>query len=209
MVQPIEQLEDDIIALAFAPVTHLYQTPGSAVETIPSGTIGDTSSGPTVCVIEVWGAGGGGGDGTTVGGQTDYGGSGASGGYYKITLHFGQADWGTTISYTVGAGGAATVAGSASLVATGTYSGSFDGTCGGGGAGASHEVGGTGGSSVGSGDANITGNNGVGTAPGAAGGAGIIGVQGVGYGAGGIASLSGSGNLGGAGVAGAVSFLYS
>jgi hypothetical protein len=182
-------------------VTHTYATAvTNATETIPIGA--------TTCVIEVWGASGGGG--CTASGITAASGGG-SGGYSRTSV---SVTGGKTFTYTVGVGGPAAtnpgvgVTGGLSSVVAGTQA--ITTITDNGGAGGSASIGGAGGAASGGTAANTTGNSGsnatAGT-PGGAGGAGIVGVNGTGN-AGGIGGIFGAG-IGTAGGTGKIIFSYS
>ena len=164
---------------SFTPVTRTY-TSGSGTETIPTGA--------SQVVIEVWGAGGSGGRGSTLC-VSIYGGGGGSGGYVKKTFSLTSGNAGQTFNYSVGTGGAPNTGnglpGGNSTSSQGTFGTAFSLTAGGGAGGTGQTVpfnGGTGGSATG-GDVNTSGNPGQdgslgtgGSAPnGGAGGAGPVG----------------------------------
>src|SRR6202000_45253 len=117
--------------------TRIYQTPGSFVETVPSGF--------TTLTIECWGASGGGGARFISGGFISGGGGGGSGAYTRSTysvLGLG----GDTLNFVVGAAGvAAFSAGGPSSVSSGTLAITTM-TSGGGGLGGNAPSLGTGGS---------------------------------------------------------------
>lgn len=95
-------------------VTRVYQTPGSGVETIPTGY--------TTCTIEVWGGSGGGGTSFTSGPNTGGGGGGASGAYSRTQVTVTGLG-GDTLNYTVGAAGVLGLGnGGDSSVSSGTLS---------------------------------------------------------------------------------------
>lgn len=76
----------------FIPVTRTYDSGGAGTETIPNGA--------SQVVIEIWGAGGKGGNGDA--GIPAAGGGGGSGGYVRKTFSLTPTDWGKTFSYFVG-----------------------------------------------------------------------------------------------------------
>ena len=92
-------------------ITRIYQTPGSAVETIPSGF--------NTLTIECWGGSGGGGGGFFSGGNTS-GGGGASSGSYSRTVVSVTGLGGDTLNFTVGALGIPSNNAGASSVSSGT-----------------------------------------------------------------------------------------
>jgi hypothetical protein len=92
-------------------ITHIYTTPGTFVETVPTGY--------TTVTIEVWGGGGGGGLKFVSGPSTSGGGGGGSGAYCLST--YSVAGLGAdTLNFTVGAGGNVLIGGNASSVSSGT-----------------------------------------------------------------------------------------
>jgi len=185
----------------FSPVTHTYNTPGTATETIPSGA--------STMTVETWGAGGGGGGGSGTGCGAHGGGGGGSGGYSLTVINVASGN-GQTLTYTVGTGGSSGSVGGSSVVSSGTFSlptmtaaGGNGGQTGGAG------TGGTGGTGTGGNTTNTTGNTGstggLGD-PGGAGGAGLVGLFGTGStgGAGGNTGV----NPGSGGGVGLVVFHY-
>lgn len=86
---------------AFSPVTNTYNAV-SGTETIPAGA--------AVLVIEIWGGGSGGGRGSELFDAIEGGGGGGAG-YSKKTLALTAADWGKTLTYVAGPGGARGIAG--------------------------------------------------------------------------------------------------
>jgi hypothetical protein len=189
-------------------VQHLYQTPGSGTETIPTGY--------TTLTIECWGAGGG-GNVSFGSGMTLTGGGGGGGGGYSRTVVSVSGLGGDTLAYTVGTSGAVAFNGTASSVSSGTLSITTM-TCNGGLAGTAATSqttpgsGGTGGTASGGTAANTSGNNGnagqtqSGIPPGGGGGGGFA-ISGVYYGSGN--GGSGGGTVGAsAGSNGAVLFHY-
>lgn len=95
-------------------VTRVYQTPGSGVETIPTGY--------NTLTIEGWGGSGGGGTSFTSGPNTAGGGGGASGSYFKTQISVTGLG-GDTLNYTVGAAGVLGLGnGGNSSVSSGTLS---------------------------------------------------------------------------------------
>ena len=124
---------------AFAAITNTYNTGTAATETIPNGAM--------QMVVTEWGGGGGGATGRTAGIS---GGGGASGAYCTKTFALASADWGKTLTYTVGALGLGAStgdgqAGSASTITNNTFATAVAMTANGGGGGK---------------DGNITGNQG-------------------------------------------------
>lgn len=189
-------LTTNLLALGGATpgVTRIYTTPGSATETIPSGF--------TTVVIEVWGAGGAGGDRFGDDSADAGGGGGGSGGYSRTSISVSGA--GTqTMAYTVGTGGvAAGAAGTASSVSSGTFVVTTI-TANGGAAGTSATSlsapgsGGTGGTATGGTVINTGGNvgaNGQSNAGGGAGGTGGTGIPGIN--SGGLPGGNGRGGVG-------------
>lgn len=176
-------------------VQHVYQTPGTFVETVPAGFNNLT--------LEVWGGSGGGGARFFSGGNGAGGGGGGAGGYARSSISVtGLA--GLTINLTVGVAGVAaftnggdSIASSGTLViATLTGSGGLTG-----GAASSLAVagiGGLGGAASGGTVVNTPGNAGAAGTNNAGGGGG-------GTGGFGIAGINGGGNPGGHG-AGVIAF---
>lgn len=177
-------------------VNHTYTTPGSGVETFPSGF--------NTLVIEVWSGGAGGG--IANGGA---GGGGGGGGAYSRTSMSVTGLGGLTLNYLVGSGGAVAFPGTTSSVTSGTQA-ITSMICTGGTQGASASgpgspgAGGAGGAASGGTAVNTAGNSGAagqtGSQPtGGAGGAGISGIySGGGYGGRGGAMLpavAGSGGI--------------
>lgn len=195
-------------AFFFAGQTDTYNAHGTFTETIPYGA--------KTLTLDLWGATGSGGAGAGSGCILAGGGGGGSGGYSRTVLTINPADWGKTISVTIGTGGAASNnPGTASSIASGTYAITAMNAPGGGGggnapngftggaAGAAGAVG-TGGNS-----ANSVGNAGqVGSGLGGAnGGAGVVGTNGTGP-AGGLGSAAGAGHAGHAGLDGQAIFAF-
>lgn len=159
--------------VAFTPVTRIYTTPGSAIETIPTGA--------SNLVIELFGAGGGGGGktGSIPNHTLSPGYGGGSGGYtrssFSVVGHNGQ-----TIDYTLGAGGAlggigfyGSPGGSSYVGNAGTFTMTeMFSNPGGGGADGSGSTPGAGGTASGGNATNTAGNPGSGIT----GGAGIVGI---------------------------------
>lgn len=162
-------------------VLHLYTTPGSAVETIPTGY--------NTLTIEVWGGGGGGGN-RFISGPNIAGGGGGGAGAYSRTVVSVTGLGGDTLNYTVGIQGlAANNAGGASSVSSGTLAITTM-SCGGGGLGGNATgLGsfGAGGPASGASGGTAVNTNGAAGAAGASGtgGAGGPGTSGIFYGSGG------------------------
>lgn len=187
-------------------VTHIYTTPGAAVETIPTGF--------TTLTLEVWGGGGGGGGGTNTAPNGVGGGGGGSGGYCRSSISVVGLG-GDTVNFTVGAAGIPAGNGGVSNATSGTLAITTM-TANGGIAGVNAPpagAGGAGGTATGGTVVNTSGfggNPGVNNAGGGAGGIGGFGVPGIndggnpGGGGGSIGHLSGF-----AGGAGIVVFSYS
>lgn len=171
-------------------VTHVYQTPGSFVETIPTGF--------NTLTLELWGGGGGGGARFISGALISGGGGGGSGGYCRssiVVTGFG----GSTINFTVGAFGiAANTNGGPSSVTSGSFVIASPPTAGGGVVGQNAVsapvagLGGAGGTAAGGTATNTPGNAGSAGQNNAGGGLGGIG----GFG---IPGINGGGNSGGIG----------
>lgn len=127
----------------FSGVTHTYNS-GSGNETVPTGAVSLT--------LTMWGGGGGGGCGGT-------GAGGGGGGYVQLIRSVLSSEWGTTLPYSVGAGGAphsTASSGSGTAGGNSTVTGTLNGsavncTAGGGGAGGTGTTGtsGTGGTASG------------------------------------------------------------
>lgn len=169
-------------------VTHVYQTAGSFVETVPTGF--------NTLTLEVWGASGGGGGGFSGGANGSGGGGAGSGGYSRSSIVVTGLG-GDTVNFTVGTAGAPTGDGSASSATSGTLAittitanGGIHGTNAT--SLASAGLGGAGGTSTGGTAANTPGN---------AGAAGINNAGGGGGGNGGfgVPGINGGGNKGGNG----------
>jgi len=171
----------------FAPQQVSYSSNGTYTPTIPSGA--------TTALVECWGASGGGAAGHGTGCSAGFGVGGSSGGYSRSSFSVASGN-GKTLSVIVGNGGAPNTAGTASSVASGTFSIT---TLSDGGGAAS---GGAGGSASGGNVVNTTGNVGVTDT----GGAGIVGIHGTG-GGGGNGGF-GTGSTGGSGVDGLVIINY-
>lgn len=182
-----------------AQTTFDYAAAGTGTLTIPGGF--------TTCIVQVWGAGGGGGRGWTDGVSDQDGGGGGAGGYAKSSLTVTGAA-GQTIAYTVGTGGIPN-GGSGSL--SNAYAGTFSMTTltGNGGAagqgGLSGGAGGAGGTATGGSVTNTTGGTG-GSPDGGTPVAGDSGLTGGAGGQGGAGPISGSGL---AGSDGRVRFVFS
>ena len=131
-------------------VARTYNSGTAATETVPSGA--------SRLVIEMWGGGGAGGAGDP---GTDPGGGGGGGGYCLKSIALTAANWGQTLTYSVGAGGVAGGDGGSSTVGNTTLSISFTMTAVGGEAGSVSYIGsqGFGGTAVG-GDTNTSGEGG-------------------------------------------------
>ncbi len=183
----------------FAPITRDYATGTAATETIPTGA--------AQMIVAGWGGGAGGSHGTGVGCSADNGGAGGAGAYCEKTFALTAADWGQTLTYSVGAPGGVDLDGGNSTLVNGTFSTSVNISANGGQHGRINEVGGGGGLASGA-TTNTNGTAGTGTAsdPGPA---GVVGQDGSSYGAGGNASAVGTGNLGTAGAVGHWRFKYS
>jgi hypothetical protein len=154
----------------FGGQTDTFSTAGTFTETIPSGS--------SQVVMEVWGGSGSGGGGTYPTKPYTSGGGGGSGGYNKTTVSLSSADWGKTITATIGAPGtASTLTSGTKAITTMT---SNTGAGGGGGVVGTPGAGGAAGSASG-GATHSSGNAGV---TGGAGGAGIVGTNGTGNGGG-------------------------
>lgn len=171
-------------------VQHVYQTPGSFVETIPVGF--------NTLTLEVWGGSGGGGARFISGIIISGGGGGGSGGYCRssiVVTGFG----GSTINFTVGVAGVVAGAnGGNSTVTSGTFVIASPPTASGGvtgGNAVSGPVPGTGGAAGAAAGGNVV------NTPGNAGAAGQNNASGGfgGQGAFGIAGINGGGNAGGTG----------
>ncbi len=186
----------------FVPLSHTYTT-GSGSETVPSGA--------TTAVIETWGGGGGGRFSLATGNA--YGGGG--GAYCTATFSVAPADWGTTLAYFVGNGGAAKTtasnggAGTFSQI-TGTLNSVSVGVLANGGGGGTGLTGGSAGGGSGGSVANGTsgsifqgGNSGGGALGGGEGSDGDI------IGGGGGGENSSSGSISGAGARGQAKFSWS
>ena len=190
-------------------VTHVYQTAGTFVETIPTGF--------NTLTCEVWGgaAGGGASFGSLAGNTLSGGGGGGSAGYARTVISVTGLG-GDTINFTVGTGGAFAFPGTTSSVSSGTFTiptitctGGVQGT-----AATSSSVPGTGGAAgtaTGGATVNTPGNAGSAGLPfsgggfGGNGGSGIAGVNG-GGGNGGRGSGVTAGTAGGAAI---IIFTYS
>lgn len=161
-------------------VTHLYVTPGSAVETIPTGY--------NTLTIEVWGGGGGGG-GRFISGPNIAGGGGGGAGAYTRSVISVTGLGGLTLNYTVGVQGlASNNAGGASSVSSGTLAITTMSSGGGGLGGAATGLGsfGAGGTASGASGGTAVNSNGAAGAAGStgAGGAGGAATAGIFYGTG-------------------------
>lgn len=171
-------------------VQHVYQTPGSFLETIPVGF--------NTLTLELWGGSGGGGARFISGPIIAGGGGGGSGGYCRssiVVTGFG----GSTINFTVGvAGVAAGISGGNSTVTSGTFVIASPPVAGGGTTGANATAGnapgagGGGGTAAGGTATNTPGNSGTAGINNSGGGEG-------GTGAFGIPGINGGGNAGGNG----------
>lgn len=168
------------------PEINVYTATGSFTETIPEGN--------HTALIEVWGAGGPGGDGyTNSGAGANFGGGGGGAGGYSRTMANATFQVNKTLSVKVGVGGIAQIdpAGANSNVSSGTFivttmeagGGSVGNDASLGGAG----IGGAGGLASGGTEINTTGNNGGtgGTGSAGAGATAISGRNSFSYGAGG------------------------
>lgn len=164
------------------PFTRAYNTPGSAVESIPAGY--------TTLTIEDFGGSGGGNIASPIGN------GGGAGGYAKSTYTVTGAG-GQTINYTVGSAGSTGGNGTASTVSSGTFA--VTTMTANGGNGATAGSGGNGGTASGGNVTNTTGTNGATYPPTATGGAGITGTYGTGSSGGNGAAFS-PGNPGGPGL---------
>lgn len=171
-------------------VQHVYQTPGTFVETFPTGF--------NTLTLEVWGGSAGGGPsfGSMAGNNLAGGGGGGSAGYARTVVSVTGLG-GDTVNFTVGANGAFAFPGGTSSVSSGTFSLTTM-TCTGGvqGAGATGAgapgAGGAAGTAVGGATVNTPGN--AGTA-----GQSFLGGSAGGTGGNGIAGVNGGGNGGGRG----------
>lgn len=175
-------------------VQHVYVTPGSFTETIPTGF--------NTLTLEVWGGSGGGGTRFTSGIDGAGGGGAGSGGYARSSISVTGLG-GDTILFTVGAAGlAGNTSGGTSSAASGTLAITTM-TCTGGVLGGAATglfapgAGGTFGTAVGGTVVNTSGNAGAAGAASAGGGTGSGG--GGGTGGFGIAGINGGGNMGGHG----------
>ncbi len=183
-------------------VQHLYQTAGTFTETIPTGY--------TTLTIECWGGAAGGGLSNGSGMTLIGGGGGGSGGYSRSVVTVTGLG-GDTLSFTVGAGGAALASGSASSVSSGTLAITTltgnGGTVGGNATGIVGGAGGAGGTATGGTAVNTTGNTGSAGqtqsgSPQGAGGNGGAGISGIFYGGnaggrgGGLSGLAQAGGVG-------------
>lgn len=190
-----------------SPTQRIY-TSGTGTETIPANV--------TTCVIEVFGASGGGGSRFNAGGGNFSGGGGAGSGGYSRTSVTVSGHSGQTMTYSVGAAGAPGAAGGTTTVVAGTFSlttmTANTGAAGGNApSGVAGGTGGAGGTASGGTAVNTSGNGGsAGTnvAGGGLGGAGGTGVPGI-Y-AGGNAGAAGTGpaGIGNSGGAGIIAFTY-
>jgi hypothetical protein len=169
-------------------VTRINQTPGTFVETVPTGF--------TTLTIEVWGGSGGGGGGFSGGANGSGGGGAGSGGYSRTTVSVAGLG-GDTLNFIVGLAGGAAGNGAASSVSSGTLAITTM-TANGGALGTNASslsvagIGGAGGTATGGTVTNTPGNagaNGVNNAGGGGGGLGGFG----------IAGLTDGGNKGGNG----------
>ena len=190
-------------------VQHVYQTPGTFVETFPTGF--------NTLTLEVWGpsSGGGASFGSLPGNTLAGGGGGGSGGYARTVVSVTGLG-GDTVNFTVGAAGAFGFNGGTSSASSGTFSLTTM-TCTGGTAGTAATsssapgAGGAAGTAVGGATVNTPGNAGtagqsfLGGSAGGTGGSGIAGINGGGNGGG-----RGSGIVAGtAGGVGIIIFSYS
>ena len=189
-------------------VTRTYNSGTSATETIPFGV--------SQLVITAWGGGGGGGLGSSSLGIR--GGGGGSGGYTQKTITLSPADWGATLTYTVGSAGASNPspqAGGATQVQNSTFGSTVLLIADGGGSGST--AGGVttqgGGGAASGGDTNTSGNGGGNTSDGEGapnGGGDVTSGSGSAPGGGGTGgrALSSPNNVGDAGAPGRVVFAY-
>lgn len=167
----------------FFPHISVYSTPGSFTETIPEGH--QTS------LIEVWGAGGPGGDGYSDGVSSNFIGGGGGGGGYSRTMSNVLFMVNRTMSINIGAGGIAQIdaVGANSNVKSGTFVVSTMEAAGGNKGGdasfSTFGTGGTGGLASGGTEVNTTGSTGGSGALGGLGASGVPGRNLVVYGGGG------------------------
>lgn len=178
------------------PFVHIFNS-GSGTETVPNGA--------SQVVVECWGGGGG--------GQTSisFEHAGGGGGYCKKTMAIIPANWGSSISYSVGASGAA---GNPSGTGGGQTTVSTYGLTANGGSGGKNGVSPTPGGTASGGDVNTTGGSSTGSfsetggnSPNGGSGGGP-GVNGQTPGGGGGGALGG-GVLSGSGANGRVTFTWS
>lgn len=198
------------------PEIDVYTTPGSFTHTIPEGL--------HTALIEVWGAGGPGGDGygDSGTGNNNSGGGGGSGGYAR-TMANATFQVNKTMSVKVGVGGVAQVdlSGANSNVSSGTYimttMEAGGGSVGGSGSLSGPGTGGVGGNASGGTEINTVGTTGTAgvlqvsiTAVGGAGGSGVSGRNSIFYGSGGQGgTVPGAGTWAGSnGANGAVIITY-
>jgi len=196
-----------VTASSFAPITNIYTTPGSFVETVPNGA--------TMVTITVDGAGAGGGKSSAIGVFDADGGGGGSRAVLTSRPVL-PAEWNSTVAYVVGAGGAGGATSNA-LGANGgasTVSGTLNSTAiainAGGGFGNTNGGTASGGTTNANGGAGVVGNTTSGTGgAGAGGGAGGAGGSVRGGGGGGAFAAGGNGTTnGGNGANGRVVFAW-